>query len=120
MDHEDHIKLLAEHLIRAIGEVYTDNALIQEALNQIEDEGYRIDIVLAAFTRLDQLEADEIEEDELDELSPNYLVSHLLKIGGAKSGGEDEASDETGPLTAEINDFDRTFLKLIKVRVSDG
>ncbi len=120
MDHEERIKLLAEHLIRAIGEVYTDNALIQEALNQIEDEGYRIDIVLAAFTRLDQLEPDEIDEVELDELSPNYLVSHLLKIGGGKPGDADQTPEETGPLTAEINDFDRTFLKLIKVRVSDG
>ncbi len=120
MDHEERIKLLAEHLIRTIGEMYTDNALIQEALNQIEDEGYRIDIVLAAFTRLDQLEPDEIEQEALEETAPNYLVSHLLKVGGGKSCDADDACDEFGPLTAEINDFDRAFLKLIKVRVSDG
>jgi len=114
MDQENRIKMLAEHLIWAINQAYNDSDLIQEALNQIEDEGYRVDILLAAFTRFDNAETDEAPTEQLS------LISQ--KKEGSPNQEEDEEvekDDEDSPLSSDLNEFDRTFLKLIKVGYLD-
>lgn len=106
MDREKRIKMLAEHLIWAINQAYSDSDLIQEALNQIEEEGYRVDILLAAFTRFDQTEAGE---------APSEQIALISRKREDPEEGEDEEMEEDSPLSSELNAFDRTFLKLIKI-----
>ena len=113
MESEDRIKMLAEHLIWAINQAYNGSDLIQEALQQIEEEGYRVDILLAAFTRFDKTDSDEFPAEQLSLISQKKEepVSENDEVGEE----EEMVLDEALPLSSEINDFDRTFLKLIKV-----
>jgi len=116
MDHDKRIKLLADELVKALSRAYTDNNLIQEALSQIEEEGYRVDILLAAFTRLDREEDD--AECEEEPFSADQITSSILNMGGqALEDGQETQSGDDSPLSAEFNDFDETFAKLIRVRL---
>ena len=116
MDHDKRIKLLADELVKALSQAYTDNNLIQEALSQIEEEGYRVDILLAAFTRLDR--DDDEGEVEGEPFSADQITSSILNVGG-KSLDEELglSTEDDSPLSAEFNDFDETFAKLIRVRL---
>ncbi|NOY53311.1 MAG: hypothetical protein GXP58_06775 [Deltaproteobacteria bacterium] len=118
MDHEKRLKRLAEQLIQAIHQAYSDNERIQDTLSRIEEEGYHVDILMASFTRID-----ETEEFGTPEFDPSELVyrEHLLYSGSSfddfdslERPGEDAGIDPL-QLSPEINDFDKTFLKLIKV-----
>jgi len=111
MDRDHRIKVLAEHLIWAINQAYIDNDLIQEALNQIEEEGYKVDILLAAFTRFDRSDTTE-EEASSEHPAPSFQNIEEIE------DDEDKEADEDPPLSSDINEFDRTFLKLIKVGYS--
>ncbi|OIP62497.1 MAG: hypothetical protein CO150_01180 [Nitrospirae bacterium CG_4_9_14_3_um_filter_53_35] len=111
MDRDHRIKVLAEHLIWAINQAYIDNDLIQEALNQIEEEGYKVDILLAAFTRFDRSDTTE-EEASSEQPAPSFQNIEEIE------DDEDKEADEDPPLSSDINEFDRTFLKLIKVGYS--
>lgn len=108
MDRDRRIKILAEHLIWAINQAYVDNNLIQEALNQIEEEGYKVDILLAAFTRFDSTDSSE-EEAFCEQCAPSFQTVEEI---------QESETEEDFPLTSDINEFDRTFLKLIKVGYS--
>ncbi len=106
MDRDKQIKILAEHLIWAINQAYVDSDLIQEALTRIEEEGYQVDILLAACTRFGFGGLETEDEEIHSEQSLSFLSS---------SKEENEEDEEDLQLSAEINEFDRTFLKLIKV-----
>jgi hypothetical protein len=106
VDRDKRIKILAEHLIWAINQAYVDSDLIQEALTRIEEEGYQVDILLASCTRF----GFDGPEDEDEEVHSSQSLSFL-----SSSNEEDEENEEDLQLSAEINEFDRTFLKLIKV-----
>lgn len=118
MDHDKRIKLLADELVKALSRAYTDNDLVQQALNQIEEEGYRVDILLAAFTRVDREDDDAEDEDEDNLVSADQITSSILNIGGhPEDCGHETLEDDDSPLSAEFNDFDMTFAKLIRVRL---
>jgi hypothetical protein len=118
MEHNKRIKLLADQLVKAISQAYTDNQIIQEALNQIEEEGYQVDILLAAFTRVDCADEDDADGGT-ERFSSDQIASSILNIGGQASEDEESLDEDGLPLSAEINDFDRTFAKLIKVNLDD-
>ena len=114
MDHDKRIKLLADELVKALSQAYTDNTLIQEALSEIEEEGYRVDILLAAFTRLDREE--EEGQDEGEPFSVDQITSSILNMGGQPLEDDEESTaGDDSPLSIEFNDFDETFAKLIRV-----
>lgn len=79
----DRLKDLVKELANAINSVFTDSKEIKEALREIEDEGYRVDLVLASITKI----------------SP-----------------KDNIPDE-GEIVYEFNNFDKAFLKALKIRV---
>ncbi len=118
MDQERRLKKLAEQLIQAIHQAYSDNDRIQETLNRIEEEGYQVDIFMASFTRID----DEAE-DGISAIDPQELFSsdHFLYTGSdledsdVENDPEEEICADPPLLSPEINDFDKSFLKLIKV-----
>ncbi len=118
MDQERRLKRLAEQLIQAIHQAYSDNDGIQDTLNQIEEEGYHVDILMASFTRID-----DSEEGGASEFDPSELISaeRFIYTGSNPddfdSGydPEEEVCVDPPQLSPEINDFDKSFLKLIKV-----
>ncbi len=118
MDQERRLKQLAEQLIRAIHQAYSDNERIQDTLNRIEEEGYQVDILMASFTRIDDSEGGADGNSD-----PSELISteHFLYTGSSLddfepgNDPEEDACVDPPQLSPEINDFDKTFLKLIKV-----
>lgn len=123
MDGDKRIKILAEHLIWAINQAYNSSELIQEALHQIEKEGYRVDILLAAFTRFDKTGSPEPASEHVALFSQDG-DEHPAQQDSAEDQDEEpfeeEDSDPNSPLSAELNEFDRTFLKIIKVGLMDS
>ncbi len=118
MDSENRIKILAENLIRAINQAYTDNTQIRRTLHQIEEEGYQADVVLAAFTRLDKSSeppSDSATEEPVDE----KMQTSILDLGMAATPWNENPEEPPHRIRSDINDFDRAFLKLIKVRIGD-
>jgi len=118
MDQERRLKRLAEQLIQAIHQAYSDNDRIQDTLNKIEEEGYHVDILMASFTRID-----ESEEGGASEFDPSELISREHFIYPGPSSNEydpeedllEEICVDPPQLSPEINEFDKSFLKLIKV-----
>lgn len=110
MERDKRIKILADHLIWAINQAYIDSELIQEALSQIEEEGYQVDILLAAFTRFEEADCDGDSE-----LPCAHHPKCIMRIED-----DEEEMVEASSLSSEFNEFDRTFLKLIKVGYFEG
>lgn len=118
MDQERRLKRLAEQLIQAIHQAYSDNERIQDTLNRIEEEGYQVDILMASFTRID-----DPEDGTAGNTNPSEFISreHFLYTGSnldefdSGDNPEEEVCVDPPQLSPEINDFDKTFLKLIKV-----
>jgi len=118
VDREKRIRDLAEHLIWAINQTYNESELIQDALARIEEEGYRVDILLAAFTRIDRIDAEDPPTEQ------------IALITQAEEDEEDLEEDPEDPLnpppsieeepTALWTESDRQFLKIIKVAYVDG
>jgi hypothetical protein len=118
MDKEQRLKQLADQLIRAIHKAYSDET-IQETLSRIEEEGYQVDILLASFTRLDSQDNEPSEEKENLELFASDYLLYSGPMGEESGSEEDEVRVDPSSLTPEINEFDRTFLRLIKVSCPD-
>ena len=119
MDRERRIRDLAEQLIWAINQTYNESDLIQDALARIEEEGYRVDILLAAFTRLDRIDADD---------PPTEQIALITQAEDETPEGPEERMEE---ITADEPEFparprgiwtesDLRFLKIIKVAYTDG
>lgn len=79
----DKLKDLVKELANTINSVFTESEEIKDALREIEDKGYHVDLVLASIARI------------------------LRK---------DSSTDEK-PLVYEFNNFDKAFLKALKIRV---
>lgn len=48
----DRLKNLVKELVSVINSVFTESKEIKDALRDIEDEGYRVDLILASITRI--------------------------------------------------------------------
>ena len=70
-DEREHIKKLVRELSQCVNAALTDSGDVKDALKDIEEEGYHVDLLFALFTRilrkkdeLPQLEAPPLSTDE--------------------------------------------------------
>jgi regulator of replication initiation timing len=76
----EHLQELVEELTQQIGQLFSNNNEIKEILENIEKEGYQVDLVVASLSRI--LSNEEFdEEDEVYELNPfDYAFLQAIKV----------------------------------------
>jgi regulator of replication initiation timing len=77
----EHLQELVEELTQQIGQLFSNNDQIREILENIEKEGYQVDLVVASLSRILSNETFEGEEDEIYELNPfDYAFLQAIKV----------------------------------------
>ncbi len=76
----EHLQELVQELTQQIGLLFSNNDQIKEILENIEKEGYQVDLVVASLSRI--LSGEEFEEsDEIYELNPfDYAFLQAIKV----------------------------------------
>jgi len=68
------LKKLVKELVDTINQVFSESSHIKKALKGIEEEGYRIDIVLASITRIHRKEDEGKTPKLIYEFNPSDKV----------------------------------------------
>jgi len=89
MDRDKRLKELMKTLAETISQVFNENEEIKNAIAMIEKEGYKVDLMLATITRVSRKDGHTCKRD-------------------------DSREDTTG-----ISEFDRSFLKKIRIKLDD-
>ena len=75
------LKRLVKDLVETINGVFSESSEIKEALKGIEEEGYRVDMVLASITRIQKREGEEKDRELVYEFNPfDQAFLQSLKI----------------------------------------
>jgi len=77
----EHLQELVQQLTQQIGLLFSNNDQIKEILENIEKEGYQVDLVVASLSRI--LSDEELfeEEEETYELNPfDYAFLQAIKV----------------------------------------
>lgn len=76
----EHLQELVQELTQQIGLLFSNNDQIEEILENIEKEGYQVDLVVASLSQILSGEAFE-ERNEIYELNPfDYAFLQAIKV----------------------------------------
>ena len=77
----EHLQELVEALTQRIGQLFSNNDQIKEILENIEKEGYQVDLVVASLSRILSDEEFEEDEDQIYALNPfDYAFLQAIKV----------------------------------------
>jgi hypothetical protein len=97
---DDFLQELARDLMQAIGKSLHQSEQVQQIVEQIETEGYRVALVLAALTRL---------------VAQEGRAGGSLVSGSLASAGLEGVFEGAEP-AADATEFDREFLRKVGIR----
>ncbi|HEX9756937.1 MAG TPA: hypothetical protein VGB26_03950 [Nitrospiria bacterium] len=87
------LRKLVKELVDTINNVFSDSSQIKKALKEIEEEGYRIDIVLASITRIHRKDDEGTPPELVYEFNP-FDKAFLQSLKIRLDSGENNPSSE--------------------------